>query len=816
MKSFKFSYYFNLTLLVSLFYSMMSLAVTKDTFFEKFGPWIKNSEFAKIIDLGQQVDLEKLTEEDRNDIKFILAYSFFEKGDLVSSKKAFQELLSIKNEIEKYVLYYYVQILEKEILQANVKPEEQESRKKELMELLSRLLKLPLNEKMKRDVLVSYSRLELANKDLKMVLTQMKKIERRSRSLEIYPSVVFSLATLYSRMKQPNLSCRWIKKLYSQYPLSTEVDNWGADLSQNLFLDKKITFCKENEKDFRQRVRILALLGHEEQAFKEIESYYKLKKDEVSFEKNKTLAVVYKQKEDIYKAIELLEAFFKDQKNNNDYLLQLANLYAKTDNTIKASSLYQMIYNKSPRSKEAQQALFNEALLNYQSENYDGSSRNFKEFVRKYGKIKQARDAQWFLGWLSYLRGDYEGSQKIFLALLKDKQYKRIRSLSKEKIEYWLAMSYLRLNQRAEAQIYFDKLSSVSNFGFYNLAAQSRLKQMSAEKKKTDELAKSEAGAEEEDDLSTQDSEEESFSAEESTGEEDSTVADDSAPTDTASSEPDSEELFPGLQKTKFVEQFHLGRKLVSLGLFDWAKLEFYEIEKKTKNKEFLRTLMMQYQSLGEYYRPFYLSQITFARQRTRGGIDGSRYLWVFAYPKAYENEVQENSKKTKVPVEFVWSIMRAESNFRYNAVSPAGALGLMQIMPFTGQKVSELIGNKNFTPSSLLVPEVNIQLGTRYLQRLLNQFNESTALAAAAYNGGPHRVQNWLMKFGNIDSDEFIEHIPYLETRNYVKKVLTNEYLYKNLYSSANPNLAFLSQPVQQTKVDSATVSIQFKEKWD
>jgi len=772
-------------------------------------------------------------EENSVESKFSTAVGAYQSGDLSKSRALIQELLPQNHALQKYILYYHILILEKEIAKLSLDAIDRQTKNKELFQSIEQLLKFSLNEKMKRDVLVSYSRMDLNPKELKKILSQMKQIEKRTRNLEIYPSAVFSLAIVSLKANQPAQACRWIKKLYSQYPLSKDVEGWGARLSENEFLGKKITFCKESEKDLRQRVRILALLGREDQAFKEIEGYYKSKKEELNFEKNKTLAVVYRQKEDIFKAIELLEVFFKEHKNNSEYLLQLANLYAKTDNVEKASSLFQMVYKKEVHSKFSQQALFGEALLNYQSENYDGANRNFKEFIKKYGKIKQARDARWFLGWLSYLRGDFQGAEQDFSILLKSREYKKIKFLSKEKIEYWLAMSYLRQGQVDKAQIEFEKLASVTYFGFYNLAAQARLKQMNVKKRKVEttvgkeENVEGEVQAQAQDETLNQDTEEESFNAEESSSEETSVADKEGAgeEVEKVGSEAESvekEELFPGLQKTKFVEQFQLGLKLVEMGLTDWAKLEFFEIEKKTKNKEFLRTLMLQYQNIGEYYRPFYLSQITFARPRTQGGIDGARYLWEFAYPKAFEVDVKENSKKTNVTTEFIWSIMRAESNYRSSAVSPAGALGLMQIMPFTGQKVSEMLGLKNYNPMDLLVPEVNIRLGTRYLQRLLNQFNDSTILASAAYNGGPHRVHNWLLKFGNIDADEFIEHIPYLETRNYVKKVLTNEYLYKTLYASKSTNLEYLAHPIRQNKVEVGVANhpsaegIQFKEKWD
>ena len=140
---------------------------------------------------------------------------------------------------------------------------------------------------------------------------------------------------------------------------------------------------------------------------------------------------------------------------------------------------------------------------------------------------------------------------------------------------------------------------------------------------------------------------------------------------------------------------------------------------------------------------------------------------------------------------------MRAETFFKAQAISPVGARGLMQLMPYTARKVASLIEGWSFRERQLMDPKVNIHLGGRYLKRLLIKFGGNIPLAAAAYNAGPHRVENWLYQFGKLDMDEFIEHIPFIETRNYVKKVVNNLNAYKRLYSMEKKSLAWLTKPV-------------------
>jgi soluble lytic murein transglycosylase len=155
---------------------------------------------------------------------------------------------------------------------------------------------------------------------------------------------------------------------------------------------------------------------------------------------------------------------------------------------------------------------------------------------------------------------------------------------------------------------------------------------------------------------------------------------------------------------------------------------------------------------------------------------------------------------------------MRAETNYRRDAISPVGALGLMQVMPFTGHKVAAMLKEKDFKAPMLLQPETSVKIGSRYLKRLMDRFQNTIPLVAAGYNAGPHRVKNWLNAFGGLETDEFIEHIPFLETRNYVKRVVSNAYVYGQLYGKKTDLFPYLSDAVPVKM----SAEIQGKENWD
>src|SRR5206468_103833 len=130
-----------------------------------------------------------------------------------------------------------------------------------------------------------------------------------------------------------------------------------------------------------------------------------------------------------------------------------------------------------------------------------------------------------------------------------------------------------------------------------------------------------------------------------------------------------------------------------------------------------------------------------------------------------------------------VLAVMRQESAFHPRARSTAAARGLMQIIPSTGRRIAEALGERLFTTQALDSPEISIRFGTWYLGRLLYKFHGNLVAAVAAYNSGPQAVTHWIDVAGGKPSDEFVEEIPFRETRNYVRHVLGNLAVYSALY---------------------------------
>jgi soluble lytic murein transglycosylase len=166
---------------------------------------------------------------------------------------------------------------------------------------------------------------------------------------------------------------------------------------------------------------------------------------------------------------------------------------------------------------------------------------------------------------------------------------------------------------------------------------------------------------------------------------------------------------------------------------------------------------------------------------RTRGEVDVAQ-----RFPMPFRDAVVTQANRTGIDPAFVYGLIRQESRFVMDARSHAGASGLMQIMPATARWTARQIGVP-YAPGRLYDRDLNLRLGTSYLKLLLDDFEGSQALAAAAYNAGPGRPRRW-RDGPELDPAMWAETIPFSETRDYVKKVLSNAVYYAAILRDEEP----------------------------
>lgn len=655
---------------------------------------------------------------------------------------------------------------------------------------------------------------------------------KASRGHDVHAEYLYLL--LRAKRAQGTSDCRLARDLYSKYPAAPEVASWGPLMPLNKVDDKKLS-CSATIKDIQTRLRRLQLLGQIDRALKEIkELRTKAVFDVWTLDSFEIGAMLAQGRND--EAMKLLMQHSEMHRGRPQFWNLFGRITSRLGDFTASSGAYFKAYELAPRGRAASDALFNSAFASYQMQDYDGAEKTFSMLSTKYGSAKIARDARWHLAWMSYLRGDYETALGRWQSLLKERTRRRATrgdSTSPDRIQYWSAMAMLRLGKESEAVTVLRSLLKDPSIDYYAVLAWYRLKSIPSVKltdaearigfrqnvseqilKETivaETLASTEQavkvaeaeGAEPADEPSSETSDE---AGSEEPSDDVAAGATDAAPEINSEATPEAVLVEPvvelgAVRDPALQRRLDRVRLLYAIGMNEETRWELQNLDSQVRHPQDRRVMMTELHRMGRWDRSSTLGELAFSGPRLRGGIDGARDLWEFAYPKAWVDYVVPSAKSAGVEEELVWSIMRAESQYRAEARSPVGATGLMQIMPFTGEKVSsQLMGKDRFQAADLQDPEINVRFGARYLQRLVEKFSGSLPLVAAGYNAGPHRVQNWLRGFGALRMDEFIEHIPFVETRNYVKKVSRNYQIYRLLYRDDRGSLGWLVKPVGVT----------------
>src|SRR5947208_13678345 len=218
-------------------------------------------------------------------------------------------------------------------------------------------------------------------------------------------------------------------------------------------------------------------------------------------------------------------------------------------------------------------------------------------------------------------------------------------------------------------------------------------------------------------------------------------------------------------------------RLLAQLGLARFARLELDAIPAAEAPR---RRLLEAYRAVGAVGAALRLARAM--RPASAGAL--REYL----YPLGYWETVRGAAQAHGVDALLVHAVIRQESHFEPEALSSAGARGLMQLLPATARQVASADGAAPPAEPALEDVGTNIDLGTRLLARLLRHYDGSMVKALAAYNGGEDAVAKWERRYAGREPDEFVELISFRETRDYVKSVLRNYRVYRRLYATPNP----------------------------
>lgn len=362
---------------------------------------------------------------------------------------------------------------------------------------------------------------------------------------------------------------------------------------------------------------------------------------------------------------------------------------------------------------------------------YDYQGKNlYKEIVTRFPNSRYAPEASWVVFWDLFNSGHYKEAIEHGRNHLK--AYPTAQS--SPRIVYWVGKAYERLAQKNNAITVYERLISHFPNNYYSYRADERLNELKY--KKSDNLWKTiPAGYHYNSDWS-----------------------------------PPLPIPYEEIANT-------FGDKLAELMYLDDIESANYILRKD------LDPRIESYFQLRQGLKSKSIVVLRDKQQDFLKTLPGDEKAWELLYPLHFSDLIKINATKYTLDPLLVQALTREESYFNPQAISSSSAKGLMQLIPSTAQAVANWEKLPGFSQFDLFKPEINIRLGTRYLKYTHEKFAGNSMLAVAAYNGGPGNVSRWLGSISTDDWDQFVENIPLTETRNYVKKVFTSYWSYREIY---------------------------------
>ena len=339
-------------------------------------------------------------------------------------------------------------------------------------------------------------------------------------------------------------------------------------------------------------------------------------------------------------------------------------------------------------------------------------------------KSKTWEEIKWRLAWNLRKTLNFQEAIAQFQEIIKTTKDKFLRS----KYTYWMARTFEDMGDRQQAESEFQKLTETNTIGYYGLLAYRSLKKpIPAFNYKQDTIPK---------------------------------------------------RFIASKPKTTVIDE-NLVRWLISVNEKDLAKSYLRTKKRKiARGGTEMKNIIDYFSIAGDHMQVFsYLSKMSFDPRK-------DEMLSQLLFPTPYLKQITELSYKYAVPKELIYSIIRQESAFDKYARSPADAFGLMQLLPRVAQKTAEISKVPYSSVDDLYHPKTNLSLGIFHLRQLLDKFDNQFIMAVASYNAPEDAVRNWVKDRFHNNPVEFIEDIPYKETRLYVKLVMRNLIFYQSLFS--------------------------------
>ncbi|MEZ0311126.1 MAG: transglycosylase SLT domain-containing protein [Myxococcota bacterium] len=466
-----------------------------------------------------------------------------------------------------------------------------------------------------------------------------------------------------------------------------------------------------------------------------------------------------------------------------EYKSWIARCYMAADDAEAAVRAYQELAELYQSRTEGREALYKAGWLAFNAGQYPAAVQLFGRYVERYGRDRQADEAAWYLAWATYRSGNLPATLSALAAL----RTKFPSSTLVPRTYYWEGRVLTSLGRAAEARSSYETTLAAAPLDYYGVLARQRLGELVSDTRPivdaNDEpllFASLDIGG---------------FDATPSETAADgrlvaaaptSAMADRPlAPPGTLDSRPD--EIIPW-GNAAFDWQGPTARRmlrLIALHNYDAAADLVMSLPAKAGQEKaavaYARARLLY--ALGDYNAGYRVSAIVFRKELAEAPTPTNRALMRIAYPDAHANLVESAAREFSVSPLLVLAIMRQESAFDDRARSAASANGLMQIIPDTATKIAKALREDGFEGPQVTEKSVNVRFGTWYLGQLMTKFNDNPIMAIASYNAGPIAVAKWVDQKHTLAVDEFVEEIPFRETRGYVRRVISNLAVYSALY---------------------------------
>ncbi len=569
--------------------------------------------------------------------------------------------------------------------------------------------------------------LEQGKKEVgKLIQSQLNKADDYEK-----PVLTHKLANLELKSGNYDVAVRQLRKLVIDYPASVDGLRAWEQLSE-LTAQHKITGLKLTDTEEQTRGDKLFRAGKFDLAAESYKRLNAIKPDDKNI-KFKLARSLYKNR-DNQEAIKVLTKFLDskvsaEEETEANYLLSL--IYWRLDKEREFELSCKKTLDKgAPKFKR--RVIANLAAHSFERGDLTRAENYYRKLLSQTNDSLVKADIEWKLAWIRYRSGQFKEAADLFAECRKLSTNGKLANPSK----YWEARSLAQAGSNSVAENLLKEVAPARKNDYYSIEA-SRLLGI-----KNMEIKKASASS--------------------------------NAPVDTQLTQNQS-----NLKEVKFA------LALMEKDLPEFALANLKSLPQTTRKTPGIALLTATAaHNCGFYGMAHDILFSQFGAMVDNPPETAPPYFLSLAYPKPHYSYTLRQSALRGVDPFLVWSIIRQESRYDSSAISPAGAIGLMQVTPDTARKLNSYRPRNNSKLiADVLDPRLNISAGVEILANNLKTFGGNVVAAIAAYNADPKKVKDWIRRNGKMKQDEFIENIPFLETRLYVKRVLANMAVYKKIH---------------------------------